>query len=299
MPRVSVLTATYNQERYVEHCLESVRDQTFRDLEHVVVDDGSSDGTPAILEGRSDIVYFRQENLGNVVSRNRALELSRGEFLAVLDGDDWWDPRKLERQVALMDADPGLGLVYTGMVEVDEDGARSSAVMFTDIASDPIATQLISNATPFSSMLIRRRALDSGPLLDPRFNMSGDKHLTLRIALGGWRFAGVPEPMLYLRTHPASMRRSPEFRREYLRQLLGILEDVAADSRLPARYSATIRRAEAQAYFTTAWLMIDRGSAEERRAARAYLAEAVRQDPALAPKVGRQLVKSLVRGLGG
>ena len=297
MPRVSVLTASFNQERYIERCLQSVRSQTFRDLEHVVIDDGSTDGTPALVERHADIVYVRQENAGNVASRNRALELSTGEFIAVLDGDDWWDSQKLERQVALMDADAGIGLVYTGMVEVDDDGAQSSAAMFDDISADPIAAQLVSNATPFSSMLIRREALGSGPLLDPRFNMAGDKYLTLRIALGGWRFAGVPEPMLHLRTHAASMRYSPEFRQQYLCQVLGIIEEVASDTRLPARYAGTVRQAEAWAYFTTAWLMIDRGSAEERRAAKPYLEKALRRDLGLAPKVGKQLVKSFVRDL--
>ncbi|PKQ29493.1 MAG: hypothetical protein CVT60_05030 [Actinobacteria bacterium HGW-Actinobacteria-10] len=298
MPRVSVLTATYNQERYVERCLDSVREQTFRDLEHIVVDDGSSDGTRAILASRDGIVYEPQENAGNVASRNRALALSTGEYVAVLDGDDWWDPRKLELQIALMDADPDVGLVYTGLVEVDEAGEVSSAVMFNDITDDPIATQLVSNATPFSSMLIRREALGSGWLLDPRFNLVGDRHLTLQVALGGWKFACVPGPMLNLRTHPASMRYSSEFRQEYLRQLLGVLEDVGLDSRLPERYAGDMQRAAARAYFTTAWLMIDRGSAWERRAANRYLSDAVERDPGLRAEVARQRVKSVLKSVG-
>ncbi len=297
MPRVSVLTASYNQERYIERCLDSVRVQTFRDFEHVVVDDGSSDGTPAILEKRSDLIYVRQENAGNVASRNRALGLSSGEFIAVLDADDWWDARKLERQIALMDGDHRVGLVYTGMIEVDEEGTQSSAVLFRDITADPIAAQLVSNSTPFSSMLVRRDALSSGRLLDPRFSMVGDRYLTLQVALAGWRLACVPEPMLYLRTHTAGMRYSPAFRQKYLRQMLGVLNDVSLDPRLPERYTGTICRAEAHAYFAAAWLMIDRGSAVERQAAKSYLAKAARQDFVLAPKVARQWVKLFVRGL--
>ena len=169
--------------------------------------------------------------------------------------------------------------------------------MFDDITSDPIANQLVSNATPFSSMLIRREALDDGTLLDPRFNLVGDKYLTLRVALGGWRFAAVPEAMLFLRTHGASMRYSAIFRQEYLEQVLGAIEEVAADPRLSPRYAKTVSRAKAWAYFSTAWLMIDRGTAEERRAARPYLSEAMRRDPRLAPKAGKQLVKAFVRGL--
>jgi glycosyltransferase involved in cell wall biosynthesis len=294
-----VLTATYNQERYIERCLESVRGQTYTNLEHVVVDDGSVDGTRRNLESRRDIVYVPQENAGNVVSRNRALEHSSGELIAVLDGDDWWDLQKLELQVALMDSDPRIGLVYTGIVEVDEDSRPICATRATDISRDPIAAQLVTNATPFSSMLIRRPALKRGQLLDPRFSLVGDHYLTLQLAMEGWAFACTPEPLLFLRRHAASMRYSAAYREEYLCQMLALLDDVADDSRIAPKYSARLRRAYGEAYFTAAWLMIDRGSADERRAARKYLREATKRWPGLMPKVAKQMVKSTGRTLSG
>src|SRR5918994_1896974 len=118
-PLVSVLTATYNGEAFVAETIESVLAQTYPHVEHVLVDDGSTDGTPAILEEYARRhpdrvrVLLRQANAGPTRRRNEAFEASRGELLAWIDHDDLWAPTKLERQVPALEQDPTVGLVYT------------------------------------------------------------------------------------------------------------------------------------------------------------------------------------------
>jgi len=111
-PRVSVAITTFNQAAYIGATIRSVLEQTYTNLEIVVVDDGSTDETPVVVAQFGDRVrYIRQANRGVAGARNRAVEAATGELIALLDGDDLWDPPKIARQVELFDRYPHLGLV--------------------------------------------------------------------------------------------------------------------------------------------------------------------------------------------
>ena len=113
-PRVSVVIPTFNRARLVSLTIESVLAQDFSGVEIIVIDDGSTDDTPAALAKFGDrIRCVRQENRGMNASRNTALELVRGEFVALLDSDDLWETWKLGVQVALLDRFPGAGFVFS------------------------------------------------------------------------------------------------------------------------------------------------------------------------------------------
>lgn len=103
-PVISVIIPTYNYGRFLRECLDSVFVQTFRDIEVIVVDDGSTDDTPAILDSISDrrLKQFRIPNSGSPCARNVGLRHAHGEFVAFIDADDRWRPRKLETQLALL-----------------------------------------------------------------------------------------------------------------------------------------------------------------------------------------------------
>ena len=108
---VSCVIPVYNGARYLAESIESVLAQEYRPLEVIVVDDGSTDGTGAVLDAFGDrIRSFRQENGGPSVARNRGMEMSRGEFIAFLDADDLWVPDKLRLQLDAMEARPYLDL---------------------------------------------------------------------------------------------------------------------------------------------------------------------------------------------
>lgn len=111
-PLVSIITPTYNHEKYIGECIESVKNQTFSYWEMIIINDGSTDKTLEVAnkcaEGESRIRVIHQENKGIfklAETYNKALSLSKGEFIAILEGDDYWEPQKLEIQAEVMTND--------------------------------------------------------------------------------------------------------------------------------------------------------------------------------------------------
>ena len=125
-PTVSVIVPAYNAAAFIQRTLDSALDQTHRDLEIIVVDDGSTDGTAEIVEGvaRRDarVRLFRQANGGVSRARNTGLAQARGVYIAPLDADDLWHPTKIEKQLRCIDgASSRTGVVYSYFAVIDED----------------------------------------------------------------------------------------------------------------------------------------------------------------------------------
>ncbi|HAV13201.1 MAG TPA: hypothetical protein DCX06_06895 [Opitutae bacterium] len=124
-PRVTVLMSAYNHEKYVEQAIRSVVNQTFQDFELIVIDDGSSDSTPEILNRLSEEYSFyfeRQENAGLTPTLNKLNRMARGTCITGCASDDFWPPTRLEEQVAVLDAHPDVAFVHGVPSEVNEDG---------------------------------------------------------------------------------------------------------------------------------------------------------------------------------
>jgi glycosyltransferase involved in cell wall biosynthesis len=121
-PLVSALIPAYNAARTVRASVDSVLTQTVEDLEVIVVDDGSSDKTADVVDAITDsrVRLVRQPNGGAAAARNTALSLARGRWVALLDADDLWLPKKLERQLAVLDANPNTTAVQSGVYYVDD-----------------------------------------------------------------------------------------------------------------------------------------------------------------------------------
>ncbi len=114
MASISVIIPTYNRALFVKEAVDSVMGQTFKDWELVVVDDGSTDGTEELLASyRPRLRYIRSQHRGVSAARNLGVRATSGEWVAFLDSDDLWLPRKLERQVELIRGYPGAALCYT------------------------------------------------------------------------------------------------------------------------------------------------------------------------------------------
>ena len=123
---VSVITPVYNAERFIQQTLESMVAQTYENIEFILVDDCSSDGSAKIIQSfkkkHSNIVYHLQEkNMGAGVARNKALEIAKGQYVAFLDSDDLWVPEKTKRQIDLMKS-TGTPLCYAAIEMIDEQG---------------------------------------------------------------------------------------------------------------------------------------------------------------------------------
>ncbi len=161
-PLVSVVLPVYNGERFVAQTIESALRQTYRNLEIIVVDDGSTDQTASLIEGIAGrtprVRIFHQPNSGVARARNRGLEESRGEFVAPLDSDDLWDPAKIEEQVRIMqEGGDAIGLVYCWWVWIDDKGVILDRSPSWEIEGDASALLLQVNYTGNASVPLYRR----------------------------------------------------------------------------------------------------------------------------------------------
>jgi glycosyltransferase involved in cell wall biosynthesis len=211
-PLVSVLMPTYNGERFVAEAIESVLEQTYEQLELVVVDDASTDGTPDIVESYrreqpSRIQFVRKtDRRGPCSRRNDALERAEGELLGWLDQDDLWLPEKLERQVDVFEHNPDVGLVYTGYEAFDsETGAviedwRDESIEAEGDVLAPLFYQgafIASVTAVFRRETLSRRNLR---LRDRDFSFGDDYYLWLTIALD-WRVVRIGQVLARYRRH--------------------------------------------------------------------------------------------------
>lgn len=121
MPRVSVIIPSYNCARYLGRAIDSASEQTYKDYEIVLVDDGSTDDTKDVaMRYGKKVTYLYQQNQGLSAARNQGISKASGELLAYLDADDMWYPEKLERQVAFLDAHQECGIVHSEMSIINE-----------------------------------------------------------------------------------------------------------------------------------------------------------------------------------
>lgn len=182
MSTVSVIIPTFNRRDYLPIALDSVLAQTYTDYEIIVIDDGSSDDTREILAPYAErIRYYYQENRGIAGARNRGIEESQGTYLALLDSDDYWLPRKLECQMEVFRKNPGLGMVATRCSSISAQGRFRQ--LNRPGKSGRILTDLFrSNFIRTSSALITRECLDRVGLFDTSLPECEEYDLWLRIA---------------------------------------------------------------------------------------------------------------------
>ncbi|MFM8552679.1 MAG: glycosyltransferase family 2 protein, partial [Nitrospiraceae bacterium] len=183
-PWVSVVIPVFNGAPFVAKAVASVRAQGLRDVEILVVDDGSTDGTQVVLadlQRTEGIVWFQQDHGGPARSRNRGIQEAKGTFVALLDCDDVWLPHKLERQLALLRDRPELGLVHTDYEVVDEQGRVEERVAARH-SPEPLVRAFAGGhvALP-STLLIRRAVLGKVGGLNPDLYGSEDSDLTIRL----------------------------------------------------------------------------------------------------------------------
>lgn len=206
--RVTVLIAVHNGGAFLAEAVDSVLAQTYRDFELLIVDDASTDGAIARLRADSRIRVVRNErNLGQVPSLNLGLAEARGSYIARLDADDAMRPTRLERQVAILDAEPAVGLVGTWMEVVDETGRRWGELRgeLGDYADFVIA--VLANHFPFGhpALMYRREEVRALGGYDAKLAPSEDKDLYRRLALARREARVVAEPLTRYRRHAAQL----------------------------------------------------------------------------------------------
>ena len=202
-PLVSVVIPTFNRATTVVRAVESVLQQTYRPLELIVVDDGSTDGTSEVLQayGRA-ILYVRQDNAGPAAARNRGIRASQGDLVAFLDSDDMWLATKLERQVAVLQrAGPEAPCCLCDTIMRMPNGPEQSsfAVAWLRMREpeglwlNPAAVLATRFVLFCQAVLVRRRFLLDCKGFDEQLWFMEDHDLALRLALRGpWAFVREP-----------------------------------------------------------------------------------------------------------
>src|SRR5271166_2872475 len=217
MAKVSTIVAVYNGAATIDRAIRSIFAQTFTDNEIVVVDDGSTDETSAVLARYGDrIRVITQLNRGLSAARNAGERGSAAEYVAFLDDDDEWMPEKLARCVPVLDADPDCGLVYTFALKVDPQGLpMASPDARPDGSESPTMKELLAqpwNVVP-SQLVVRRDVFERCGGFHERFITSCEDLYFLLNAREHGHFRCVPEPLLRKETrplYPKALEREPE-----------------------------------------------------------------------------------------
>jgi len=207
-PEVSVILPVYNRVDFVELAVQSIREQTFEDFEFIIIDDGSTDGSGAVLQefARQDsrIRLIHQENSGLIVSLNRGLNLAEGHYIARMDSDDISHPERFERQVRFLEANSSVGVLGTTVDFIDTDGSVIGTWPVPQ-CSDVIAWQLLfNNCVCHPSVMLRRSVMDSLGGYAPWATFAEDYELWTR-AIQITQISNLPDSLLQFRRHDDSV----------------------------------------------------------------------------------------------
>lgn len=205
-PQASVIINNYNYGRFLTRAIDSALAQTGVTSEVIVVDDGSSDESRAVIAGYGDrIVSVLQDNAGQAAAINAGVHHSRGAILSFLDADDWWAPGKLAAIVAAFDADPDVGLAYHRLQPLLSDGTIAFRPIPPSLCEGDLAPRMAQSGGrwPFpmtSAVSVRRRLWDKVGDIPADFRISADAWLVGLYPFVS-RVAALPEALGYYRIH--------------------------------------------------------------------------------------------------
>lgn len=248
MARVSVIIPCYNTAPFLEDAIRSVLNQSYADFELIIVDDGSTDSTRQIAAGfLSDqrIRYLYQENRGLSAARNIGIALAVGDFVALLDADDIWEPEKLACQVALLCQSREVGMVFSDFSTFDSGGIIACSKIPSLLIETITFSQLFvcNNFIYPSTVVLRKSAFVESGGFDVSLRSIEDYDLWLRIAQR-YRIVGINAPLVWIRQHDSNMSGNVP---RMLESELEVLEKNC--NGLPRR---VVRRRRAKTYFLNA-----------------------------------------------
>ncbi len=203
MPKVSVIIPTYNREQFIARTIQSVLNQTYKDFEIVVVDDGSTDTTKEKLGTfGSKIKLIEQPNSERAVSRNNGVKNSSGEYIAFLDSDDAWIQDKLEDQVKLLDSRPEVILTYGQSLRINEKGEKIKTAkrQLEGFSGNVFENLLMRNFVVSPTPTIRREFFEKTTGFQSKYIPYEDWEFWLRFSLLG-KFYFLDKPFAYYRIH--------------------------------------------------------------------------------------------------
>jgi len=234
LPLVSVVIPAFNMSAYISDAIDSVVDQSYNNIEIVVVDDGSADETVNIVKKyveQAGIKLICQANKGPSAARNMGIRACNGQYIAFLDADDYWDSTKVEKQVDVLQNRSDIDVVYCLFQSVQNGevlpGTWNPPKPRNSLFEELIYSNVIAGSC--SAVMLRAESLKETGLFDEDLFISEDQDLWRRLAFGH-NFFCIQEPLTFIRIHPQSaqvnLRRVEKGNLVYLEKLKASLPKV-------------------------------------------------------------------------
>ena len=215
MPKVSIIIPTYNCGHFINKTIQSVVDQTYKDWELIVVDDFSKDSTRRRLEewqikdSRIRLIFLDKNSGGPAHPKNVAILQTKGKYIAYLDHDDEWLKNKLEKQITILENDPGIGLISCEALIVDSGGNNIGKATIENIPDHGVIPEILSTDFMYSnsSLVIPKEVIDKLGKRDenPKIGVSEDREFELRVATAGYKFFVIHEQLLKYHYHDGNV----------------------------------------------------------------------------------------------
>ncbi|MBI2758595.1 MAG: glycosyltransferase [Chloroflexi bacterium] len=255
MTLVSIITPSFNQSAYLEQTMKSVLEQDYRDVEYIVVDGGSTDGSVDIIQKYSSRLAFwtSERDRGQAEAINKGFARARGEIVAWLNSDDYYLPGAISSAVKIFVQNPDAVLIYGDMLAVDENGETTNTLKYQQLTlEDLLCFQIIGQPAVF----MRRAALEKTGGLDTSFHFLLDHQLWIKFAAQG-SIIHINQTWSAARYHAQAKNRLKAA--EFGREAFLILKSVERDNNLAPVLARVARRATASAHRVDARYLLDSG----------------------------------------
>lgn len=202
LPLVSIVIPTYNQDKYIRQCIDSCLNQSYKNIEIIVVDDGSTDSTPQILSSYKDKIYLiSQENQGAAKALNNGISKAKGYLVGWLSSDDAYLPEKTALQVAQFIHDTSLDISYTDYFSIDANGKLNKEVKSPFFDRDFLKNLLFGNFINGSSIIMKKSAWEEVGGFNTDLIADVDGEMWHKMLLIGKKFGHLQHTLVYYRTH--------------------------------------------------------------------------------------------------
>lgn len=291
MTLVSIITPSFNQAAFLEQTILSVLRQDYPNLEYLVVDGGSTDGSLQIIKRYSDRLawWVSERDAGQAEAINKGLGHARGEIVAWLNSDDYYLPGAVRGAVDVLEGQPTVDLVYGNMLAVDDKGLTINVLTYRQLSlQDLMCFQIIGQPAAF----MRRRAVQAAGGLDLRLHFLLDHQLWIKLARHN-SILHVEQTWAAARFHAAAKNRAggPQFGREAFR----ILDWISTEPDLSSALVPVARRARASAHRVDARYLLD--GAQPSAALRAWMRSFVTHPPTALARLN--ILVSALMEMGG
>lgn len=291
LPLVSIVTPSFNQAQFLEQTILSVLNQDYPNIEYLVVDGGSTDGSVEIIQRYSDRLdwWVSEKDRGQADGINKGLARARGKYVAWLNSDDFFLPGAVRQAVALLEQHPELAFVHGDLQVVDENGKVINVLTYGDWGVRGLmAFKIIGQPAVF----MRRSALEQAGLLDLSYHFLLDHQLWLRLALQG---GTLYQPTLWAGEHVHAASKNTAQAAQFGQEAFRIVEWMKSEPAFTPHLAGNLRKVQAGAERLNAFYLLDAG--QYRASFRSYW-RAFRLNPAAVQPDWYRMLYALFAPLG-